>query len=157
MPTRKPLITYTDQQQLTQLLDQDDVTCIADPQALQSLRTRLETALLIDDDRIPATVVTMESVVQLRDVTSGDEDVFTLVFPEHANIAESKLSVIAPVGTAIIGRHIGQIVRGRVPSGERRLEIVDILFQPEHDDHPVLSSCRVPKTNGNRTRQSLTS
>lgn len=155
MPTRKALITYSDHEQLTRLLDQDDMVCIVDPQTLRGLRHRIATALLIDDARIPGSVVTMESVVLLRDQTSGDEDVYTLVFPQHANIGASKLSVFAPVGVAILGRHIGQTVRDRVPYGERKLKIVDILFQPETDDRLTPSVCRVPQTIGNRQPQSV--
>tara|TARA_R110002072_G_scaffold284006_1_gene447809 strand:+ start:27721 stop:27900 length:180 start_codon:yes stop_codon:yes gene_type:complete len=59
MPTRKPLITHSVHEQLTQLLDRGELTSIADPQMLHRLRHRLETALLIDEDHIPASVVTM--------------------------------------------------------------------------------------------------
>ncbi len=155
MPTRKPLISYSDHRQLLELLDQGDVSCIVEPRTLMDLRLRLNTALVIEDERIPASVVTMESVVQLRDPASDDADVFTLVFPEHADIARGNLSVMAPLGIAILGRHVGQIVRARVPSGIRSLEVVDILFQPERDDQILHAVCRVPKTTGNRQRHSL--
>jgi regulator of nucleoside diphosphate kinase len=143
MPHRKPLITHSDHRQLMSLLQQDDVTYIADPQALHALRIRLETALLIDDDQIPATVVTMESVVQVRDTSSFDGDIFTLVFPNLANIKEGKLSIFAPVGVAMLGRHVGQIVRIRLPSGQRQIEIADVLFQPQHSVRTGISTCRL--------------
>ncbi len=157
MPTRKPLITHTVHQQLMLLLDQQNVIRIADPKTLSLLRNRLNAALLVGDDRIPVTVVTMESVVRLRDTTSGCEDVLTLVFPEHADIARGRLSVTAPVGTAIIGRHVGQTVQRHLPGVERRLEIVDILGQPAHGDQRQLSVCRVAKAIDDPWRQSVTS
>ncbi|KAA1261993.1 Regulator of nucleoside diphosphate kinase [Rubripirellula obstinata] len=155
MPTRKPLITQSDYQQIRELLESDYLDCIADSQTLSMLQHRIESALIVDDDRVPASVVTMESVVQLRDPINGDEDVYTLVFPEHADIAVGKLSVISPIGIAILGRHVGQMVRGRVPSGQRTVQIQSILFQPEHDDVAPQPSCRVPSTQPPARRQSL--
>lgn len=132
MPHRKPIITRTDLNSLDEILQNDLTEMVSDATNLAGLRQRLDTALVVDDDRVPSTVVTMDSVVVLAD-ESGDEDVYTLVFPNEADIAASKLSVIAPIGVAILGKHVGQVVRARVPSGQRRIKIQDILHQPQSE------------------------
>lgn len=75
-------------------------------------------------------MVTIKSVVVLRD-ESGEQEVYKLVLPAAADIASSKLSVITPNGVAILGRHVGQTVRTRLPGGLRRITIREIRYQPE--------------------------
>ena len=73
----------------------------------------------------------MNSTVVLRDLDTGEVETYTLVYPNHADIARNRLSVLAPVGTAILGYHVGDVVRWRVPAGVRRLRVEEVLFQPE--------------------------
>ena len=69
----------------------------------------------------------------LRDLDSGEKETYTLVFPERADIASNRLSVIAPVGTAILGQRVGDELKWRVPAGWRRFKIVRVLSQPERE------------------------
>jgi regulator of nucleoside diphosphate kinase len=98
---------------------------------LDSLSTELRRGHLVAPKDVPADVVTMNSRVLLRDAKTGDEFTYTLVFPKDANIDKGAISVLAPVGTAILGYREGDSVTWKVPSGERTLEIVNVLFQPE--------------------------
>ena len=75
----------------------------------------------------------MNSTVRLRDVRSSETDTYTLVYPQHANIAEGKLSVLAPIGTAILGYRVGDLVQWQVPSGLVRFKIEELINQPERD------------------------
>jgi len=98
---------------------------------LTDLIAELERAEVVLSDEIPNDVVTMNSTVVLRDVDTGETETYTLVYPDHANIARNRLSVLAPVGTAILGYRVGDVVRWRVASGLRRLRVEEVVFQPE--------------------------
>jgi len=73
----------------------------------------------------------MNSKVRLKDLDSGEEVIYSLVFPNDANVAENKISVLAPVGTALIGYRVGDPIEWKVPRGLKRLKIEEILYQPE--------------------------
>ena len=73
----------------------------------------------------------MHSTVCLVDRDAGDELTYTLVFPEEANIREAKISIFAPIGTAMLGYRVGDTFEWRVPDGVVRLEVKEILYQPE--------------------------
>ena len=81
---------------------------------------------------MPNDVITMNSQVRLRDLDSGEEMIYTIVFPHEANIQKNKVSILAPVGVALLGYRLGDVVEWPMPGGKiRRLEIQDILYQPE--------------------------
>ena len=82
-------------------------------------------------DSIPADVVTMDSEVALRNLDTGEEMVFTVVFPGKANVDERRLSVLAPLGAAVLGYRAGDIIEWTVPGGVRRLKVEEVLYQPE--------------------------
>ncbi len=77
--------------------------------------------------QIPAFVVAMNSTVRLRDLETGEEETYTLVFPEEADIDENKLSVLAPVGTALLGYETEDVIEWPVPAGVRRFRIEDVF------------------------------
>lgn len=72
----------------------------------------------------------MNSEVRLKDLDSGDVKVYRLVFPTQARM-ENGISVLAPIGTAILGYRVGDVIEWRVPKGIRRLQVVEVLYQPE--------------------------
>jgi len=75
--------------------------------------------------------VTMNSTVEIRDLAFDETETYTLVYPEQANIHANRLSVLAPLGTAILGCRVGDVVRVKTPSGARRVRVEEISFQPE--------------------------
>jgi regulator of nucleoside diphosphate kinase len=75
--------------------------------------------------------VTMNSKVCLKDLYTNEEMNVTLVFPRDADIAQAKVSVLAPIGTAMLGNRIGEIFTWKVPDGVRRLQVEKVLYQPE--------------------------
>jgi regulator of nucleoside diphosphate kinase len=80
----------------------------------------------------------MRSKVRLKDLVSGESNTYSLVFPTEANFAEGKISVLAPIGTAILGYKRGDTIEWPVPSGLRRLKVEEILYQPESaGDHDL--------------------
>jgi regulator of nucleoside diphosphate kinase len=69
--------------------------------------------------------------VSLIDLDSAEEMVLTLVFPRDADLNQDKISVLAPIGTAVLGYHVGDTIEWEVPDGTRRLEVRKIIYQPE--------------------------
>lgn len=98
---------------------------------LEKLRGELDRAQIVLPQEIPSDVITMNSKVVLLDMDSGEKETYTLVYPEHANPAEGKISILAPVGTAMLGYRVGDVFEWEVPAGKRRLKIEKILYQPE--------------------------
>jgi regulator of nucleoside diphosphate kinase len=91
--------------------------------ALQKLREELDRAAIIDSAAIPAGVVTMDSTVEFEDLGTGEVEEYTLTFPDRANVEEKRLSILAPIGTALIGYRVGDLVRWSTPGGVRQLKI----------------------------------
>lgn len=100
-------------------------------QLILDLRKELEQAVIVDPKDVPQDVVTMRSVVRLVDLDTKKEEEYRLVYPQEADIREGKISVLAPVGTAIIGAREGETIEWNVPNGIRRLKIKKVTFQPE--------------------------
>lgn len=103
----------------------------ANHQYLATLEEELDRAETVAPRDVPADVITMRSTVRLRDLNTGEEMVYTLVFPTEANYDEGKISVLAPVGTAMLGYRVGDAIEWQVPSGLRRLKVEELLYQPE--------------------------
>ena len=100
---------------------------------LEELDEELDRAEIVKPEETPTDVITMNSTVRLRDLETGERETYTLVYPEHADIAANKLSILAPIGTAILGYRVGNVVSWRVPSGSCQIEIEDLLYQPERE------------------------
>jgi regulator of nucleoside diphosphate kinase len=98
---------------------------------LNDLEKELERARIVESKDIPGDVITMNSKVRLKDLDTGEETVLFLVFPADANIEEDKISILAPVGTGMIGYRVGDVLEWEVPAGMRKLEVLEILYQPE--------------------------
>lgn len=97
---------------------------------LAALARELDQAVVVGPDEVPPDVVTMNSRARLRD--GRRTWTMTLVFPEDANPEEGAISVLAPLGAALLGCRVGQAVRFRVPGGaERACDILSVLYQPE--------------------------
>ncbi len=97
------------------------------------LGEELKRAKRVPSEEIPADVITMNSRVMLKDLLSGNELEITLVYPKDANIQERKISILAPVGTAILGCREGDTVEWPVPSGTINYKIEKVTYQPESE------------------------
>lgn len=128
---RQIIITKADCDNLESLFFSELAMAFGDKPYLQSLREELNRAIVVSPDEIPPDVVTMNSTVRIRDVHSKELNTYTLVYPRDADIAVGKLSVLAPIGTAILGYREGDLVQWNVPSGLTRFRIEDLVFQPE--------------------------
>jgi len=125
-------ITTSDYQRLSGLIERSrDRNGDADREYLDQLEEELAQAEVVNPEDIPQDVITMRSKVRLKDLKSGQTVMYSLVFPSEANSNEGHISVLAPVGTALLGNRSGDVVESRVPSGLRRLKVKEIIYQPE--------------------------
>lgn len=90
---------------------------------LHKLREELDRAIVVDSTAFPADVVALESTVEYEDLATGEVESYTLTLPERAKIEEHRLSILAPIGTALIGCRVGDIVNWSTPGGDRQLRI----------------------------------
>ena len=131
-------ITEPDYERLSGLIDRTRERSNTDREYLNKLEAELDRAEIVDAKDIPANVITMRSRVRLKDLVSGETNTYSLVFPTEADFAEGKISVLAPIGTAILGYSLGDTIEWPVPSGLRRLKVEEILYQPESaGDHEL--------------------
>jgi regulator of nucleoside diphosphate kinase len=133
MARRKIIITENDHERLEVLLASEFARAIGPSGYLDDLRAELDRAEIVNPDEVPRNVITMNSTVVLRDLDTKEKETYTLVFPDEADIANDRLSVLAPVGTAILGERVGDVIRWRVPQGWRRLKIERVVYQPERE------------------------
>ena len=131
MKDRTIYITEFDLERLEELLSVAGEFHYRDRSDLKKLEEELHTCKVVGSREIPPNVVTMNSRVQLRDLDTNEEIVFTLVFPKDADIAAGRLSVVSPVGTAILGYASEDTIEWPVPGGIRRIKIERVLYQPE--------------------------
>ena len=131
MTNRKIFITQHDRERLTFMLDEALAGQHRDAASLKELARELAIAETVDSKAVPADVVTMNSRVVVKDVASGETSEYTLVFPEQADVAQGRLSVVSPIGTAILGYAKGDAITWQTPGGPRQIRIVDIPYQPE--------------------------
>jgi regulator of nucleoside diphosphate kinase len=131
MTDRTIHITQFDNQRLRDLLAEARYTGYRGSEYLKGLQQELDRAKVVDPKTVPPDLVTMNSRVRLEDLETGEEMVYTLVFPENANLADNKISILAPIGTAMLGYRVGDVFEWKVPGGISRLKIKELLYQPE--------------------------
>lgn len=124
-------ITQADAAKLRDLIRDTHIPGQALNPHLAALNAELDRAVIIDSREIPADVITMNSQAHLEDMETGEEMRFTLVFPESADSQQGKISILAPVGTAMLGYRAGDVFEMQTPGGVRKLKIVRVLYQPE--------------------------
>ena len=135
MHERRLFVTDTDRDRLEKLLLGTRQWSSRDKAHLQALEEELDKAYTVESREIPGDVVTMRSQVRVRDMKSGTEMDISVVFPSEADSEQGKISVLAPIGTALLGYRVGDVVEWKVPGGIRRLKVERILYQPEAAGH----------------------
>ena len=122
------LLSRLDSERIDALLEQPVARGI-DTEALQAELARAE---IVEPDQMPGDVITMNSTARFRDEDSGDERELTLVYPKDADGSPGKVSILAPVGSALLGLRIGATIEWPVPGGRTiRLRVLSIQYQPE--------------------------
>lgn len=100
--------------------------------AFDALRDELARAELREPRDMPSDAITMNSTARFRDESSGEERELTLVYPRDADGSPDKISILAPVGSALLGLRAGQSIEWPVPGGRStRLVVLGVRYQPE--------------------------
>ncbi len=131
MAKRAIHITDYDMPRLRKLLEGTQLWNRKDREYLEHLEEELDRAVLIPSEKVPGNVVTMNSRMRVKDLDTEKEMLIQLVFPSEADFERGKISILAPIGTALIGYRAGDTVEWKVPSGLRRLRIEEVTYQPE--------------------------
>lgn len=97
----------------------------------RELYAELKNAVLVEPEKIPSDVITMNSKVRFKDVEESEDYIFSLVYPEDADTSKGKLSILAPIGIALLGYRVGDKIKWKVPAGIKTFLVEEILYQPE--------------------------
>ena len=103
------------------------------------LRRELDRAIVVSSAVVPPDVATMNSKIRYIDETAGEQRTVSLVYPEQADGSGKKISVLAPVGTALLGLSEGLAIDWDFPDGSRRrLKLLQVVHQPERVNNSPL-------------------
>jgi regulator of nucleoside diphosphate kinase len=131
MTDRSIIVTDGDVERLTRLVRALKYSLLRDQRQLDLLDQTLESAEVRPPGRVPKDVVRMNSRVRVLDFDTRKRGMYTLVFPEEANISRGLISVLAPLGIALLGRRRGDIIEAKVPGGVRKLRVGHVWHGPE--------------------------
>ena len=143
-------ITHQDMQRLRRLVDGLHGAAKADGSNLASLEEELDRARIVDANRIRPDVITLNSQVRVADLDSGKVMEYEVVYPNtKPRSSADALSVLAPLGTALLGYKAGDTIEWQVPKGKRRLKVVEVPYQPEAAEYAQeMSVLRSQETPG---------
>ena len=124
-------ITTKDVEKLRDLIREAYHTEYRGSDYLKQLAGEIEKASVVRSDQIPPDVITLNSTARLADQETNEEMIYSLVFPEDADTSQGKISILAPIGTAMLGYKVGDTFEWDTPGGKRIIRVEEILYQPE--------------------------
>ena len=95
----------------------------ANTEHIEKLKTELDRARIVSGAELPPDVIAMNSTVELEDLEDGEILTYTLVFPENADIESGRISILAPLGMAMLGFKVGDEFEWPVPAGTLRVRV----------------------------------
>ena len=126
---RRIIVTELDASRLHRVLEQ--YARGRNAAACEALEDELDVAEVVEPAEVPPDVVTMNSRVRFVDERSGEEHEVTLVYPFAANVDEGRVSILAPIGAALLGLSVGQTIEWPMPGGQiKRVRVVAVSHQP---------------------------
>ncbi len=117
------ILGTTDQRALLSLLD------LHDSPAMEELASEIHRAVVVDQGAVPADVVAMNADVVYEDCDTLARREVKLVYPKDASAERGHISVLAPIGSALLGLRVGQTISWQVPSGTKRIRVVAVRGQ----------------------------
>lgn len=121
MTTAQIVITRDDLRQLNNLLTEIADSPSRDAEHIDSLRREIGRARIVAASRSRTGIVSLNSRVLLEDLDTCEQFTLEIVLPQQADADIGRISVLAPVATAILGCKVGDTVEQKVPGGKRRL------------------------------------
>jgi regulator of nucleoside diphosphate kinase len=143
------IVADADMDRLSRLVRALKHSLFRDQLQLESLEQTLKSAVVTSAERVPRDVIRMTSRIRVLDFDTQKKELYTLVFPENADISTRRISVLAPVGIALLGRRQGDVIEAKVPGGTRRLRVERVLYRsrigrkrvrPDRSNRPQLHS-----------------
>lgn len=131
MSAKNIYITKQDKIRLLNMIDDLLMQRPAQARHLKDLVSELNRAQTVPPQEIPNNVITMNSTIQLLDMDTQEELTYTLVYPQDADVDQNKVSVLSPIGTALLGYSVSDEIEWQTPGGLRHLQVKNILYQPE--------------------------
>ncbi len=129
--THKPIfVTQTDLEKVRGLLLDLDNSGYRGSMYVRKLRAELARAEIIPLNQIPDDLIQLNTSAILRDIHSGEEMHLTLVLPDEADLEQNKISILAPIGAAMLGYRVGDVFEWETPEGMRTLRVERILSAP---------------------------
>lgn len=122
------IVTERDRQRLGTIIEEARWRGVAATEVLDALEEKLEMAACVPPAALPDDVVTMQSKFRVRDQDSGEVESLVLTYPDQDGGSDGYVSVLAPVGCVLLGCQVGDEVEAKVPSGTRRLRLLDVLY-----------------------------
>lgn len=135
--SRRIIITQEDMKKLKKLVD-DEIDDVKNKPHVIELDTELKRAEIVDKNDLPYDVISMNSTVLM--LLDDMEETVSLVYPNEANLSNNNISILSPIGTAIIGYREGDVFEWTVPSGTTKISIKKVLYQPESDEKAAMST-----------------
>lgn len=136
---KRIVLSERDAMRLRALIKQQTLATAQDREMLLDLREEMERAWIVDEEHLPDDAVALDSRVVVRDLETSARSVYTLVSPAHVDVAHGRVSVLAPLGIALLGYRTGDVVEWQMPGGWRRLriEVVEqVRTSPDLPPHP---------------------
>lgn len=99
--------------------------------SLQELEIELNRAKIVPSSEVEADVITINSTVELFDIENQEEMKLTLVFPKQADMSQGRISLLSPIGMAMLGYKEGDIFEWDTPGGKRAIRVEKVITQPE--------------------------
>jgi regulator of nucleoside diphosphate kinase len=131
MVLEKQIVTVADRTRLLEMIE--SLRSVGDPfrSHLRELIDAIDRSEVVSPTGVDADVVTMNSRVRARDMDTGRAETFTLVYHGDSGMFDSRLSVLTSMGIAALGARVGEVIEFSMRRGIRRLQIEEILYQPE--------------------------
>ncbi|GKX51963.1 nucleoside diphosphate kinase regulator [Budvicia aquatica] len=123
------IINELDAERIDMLLEHPE---FASSPVAQALNSEIDRAEIVAPEKIPADVVTMNSRVRFIDLSNQEERVRTLVFPNALKDSSEQISVMAPIGAALLGLRVGDNISWHLPNDTvAKIKVLELLYQPE--------------------------
>lgn len=125
-------VTYADRCRLGQFLESQVTHAWGNRRCRAKLESVLEQAEPVEAERAPNNLVTMNTTVTLTELISRKRRTATLVYPDEIDLACDGLSVLEPLGTALLGCKVGDVIQCPAEKCQQRFRIDEVVYQPEH-------------------------
>ena len=125
------VITESNYTHLCGLVNNEKISKTTDLKNLDFLGSEIKRAHRVVPEKIAHDCITMNSRIEIADMDTGQLMTVTLVYPRDADFRKGNISVLSPLGAALLGYHVGSIISFEVPKGTKRMQVRNILYQPE--------------------------